>query len=189
VAAALAEVLAGVLDVEQVSVDAHFFDDLGADSMVMARFCARARKRGDLPSVSIKDVYRHPTAASLAGAFAPVAPPAAAPLRLSRCPRPRMPRRPDGLSGHGEGPGAGTEAPGRWGRCTSCVGRCRPDLPCVPSVAALVAVRGATGFRGLTRGDLYRRSVVFLRGFCALCALPIVGKGRRSAGRPRQIRV
>ena len=66
VAAALAEVLAGVLGVEQVSVDAHFFDDLGADSMVMARFCARARKRDDLPSVSIKDVYRHPTITGLA---------------------------------------------------------------------------------------------------------------------------
>ena len=66
VAAALAEVLAGVLDVKQVSVDAHFFDDLGADSMVMARFCARARKRDDLPSVSIKDVYRHPTLTGLA---------------------------------------------------------------------------------------------------------------------------
>ena len=50
----LAEVLADVLGAEQVSVDAHFFDDLGADSMVMARFCARVRKRADLPSVSIR---------------------------------------------------------------------------------------------------------------------------------------
>ena len=44
----------------------HFFDDLGADSMVMARFCARVRKRPDLPSVSIKDIYQHPTITSLA---------------------------------------------------------------------------------------------------------------------------
>ena len=61
VAEALAEVLAEVLGVEQVSVDAHFFDDLGADSMVMAQFCARVRKRADLPSVSMKDIYQHPT--------------------------------------------------------------------------------------------------------------------------------
>ena len=29
--------------------------------MAMAQFCARVRKRPDLPSVSMKDVYRHPT--------------------------------------------------------------------------------------------------------------------------------
>jgi non-ribosomal peptide synthetase-like protein len=65
-----AEVLAGVLDVDRVPVDAHFFDDLGADSMSMTRFCAKVRKRGDLPPVAITDVYRHPTVASLAAALA-----------------------------------------------------------------------------------------------------------------------
>ena len=85
-AAALAEVLAGVLNVERVSVDAHFFDDLGADSMVMARFCAQVRKRDDVPSVSIKDVYRHTTISGLAGALAPAAAPAAVPA-AARPPR------------------------------------------------------------------------------------------------------
>ena len=61
----LAEVLAEVTKVERVSVDSHFFEDLGADSMVMAQFCARVRKRPELPSLSIKDVYRHPTIRSL----------------------------------------------------------------------------------------------------------------------------
>ncbi|GJF05641.1 non-ribosomal peptide synthetase [Pseudonocardia sp. D17] len=82
--AGLAQVLAEVLDVERVRVDSHFFDDLGADSMVMARFCARLRKRADLPTVSIKDVYTHPTIAALAQAFAPAArtvAPAAVPAR------------------------------------------------------------------------------------------------------------
>src|SRR4249920_3605433 len=65
-----AEVLADVVGVERVSVDSNFFDDLGADSMVMARFCARVRKRPDLPSVSIKDIYQHPTISSLATALA-----------------------------------------------------------------------------------------------------------------------
>ena len=37
--------LAGVMKIEQVPVDSHFFDDLGADSLVMAKFCARVRKR------------------------------------------------------------------------------------------------------------------------------------------------
>src|SRR5213592_624491 len=64
----LAGVLADVLRVDRVSVDSHFFDDLGADSLLMAQFCARVRKRGNLPSVSMKDVYAHPTIRSLAGA-------------------------------------------------------------------------------------------------------------------------
>jgi non-ribosomal peptide synthetase-like protein len=69
VEAALIEVLAGVVRSGDVSVDDHFFDDLGADSMVMTQFCARVRKRDDLPSVSIKDVYAHPTIAGLAAAL------------------------------------------------------------------------------------------------------------------------
>src|SRR2546425_5889495 len=70
VEAAFADVLADVLRVDRVSVDSHFFDDLGADSLVMAHFCARVRKRGDLPSVSMQDVYQHPTIRSLAAARA-----------------------------------------------------------------------------------------------------------------------
>jgi non-ribosomal peptide synthetase-like protein len=62
----LAEVLADVVSVEQVSIDSHFFDDLGANSLVMAHFCARVRKRADVPPVSMKDIYRHPTIKSLA---------------------------------------------------------------------------------------------------------------------------
>jgi len=70
-AAELATVLAEVLKVRSVSPDSHFFDDLGADSMSMARFCARLRKRPELPSVSIRDVYRHPTISALVTALAP----------------------------------------------------------------------------------------------------------------------
>ena len=36
----------------------------------MARFCARVRKRDDLPSVSMQDIYQHPTIRSLAAALA-----------------------------------------------------------------------------------------------------------------------
>src|SRR5260221_8072350 len=69
-----AELLANVLRVDRVSVDSHFFDDLGADSLVMAHFCARVRKRGNLPAVSMRDVYRHPTIRILAAALADMAP-------------------------------------------------------------------------------------------------------------------
>ncbi|WP_433297037.1 Pls/PosA family non-ribosomal peptide synthetase [Pseudonocardia sp. CA-142604] len=66
---ALLEILTDVVGVEQASVDSHFFNALGADSMVMARFCARVRKRPDLPIVTIKDVYAHPTVRRLAEAL------------------------------------------------------------------------------------------------------------------------
>ena len=76
-----AELLAGVLHVDRVPVDSHFFDQLGADSLVMAHFCARVRKRGGLPSVSMKDIYSHPTVRSLAAALVNVAPgPATSPV-------------------------------------------------------------------------------------------------------------
>ncbi len=69
-----ADVLAGVLGVDQVPVQSHFFEELGADSLVMAHFCARVRKQPELPPVSIQDVYRHPTIRSLAAALTATAP-------------------------------------------------------------------------------------------------------------------
>src|SRR5262252_5844764 len=67
---ALAAVLAEVLRVDRLSADSHFFEQLGADSLVMARFCARVRKRDDLPAISMQDIYRHPTIRRLATALA-----------------------------------------------------------------------------------------------------------------------
>ncbi len=87
VEASFAELLAGVLRKGQVPVDSHFFDDLGADSLLMAQFCARVRKRGDLPAVSMKDVYAHPTIRSLAVAAA------APPIRQSAHPPSPTPTR------------------------------------------------------------------------------------------------
>src|SRR6185312_2641233 len=60
--------LAEVLGVAEVSATSNFYDDLGADSLLMARFCARVRSRPDLPNVTIRDVYRAPTIAALAAA-------------------------------------------------------------------------------------------------------------------------
>ncbi|WP_082398897.1 Pls/PosA family non-ribosomal peptide synthetase [Pseudonocardia sp. EC080625-04] len=48
----------------------HFFADAGADSMLLARFCARVRGRPGMPHVSMTDVYTHPTARGLATALA-----------------------------------------------------------------------------------------------------------------------
>jgi non-ribosomal peptide synthetase-like protein len=76
VAGQLAELLAEVLELEQVGLDAHFFDELGADSLTMAKFCARVRKRPDLPKVAMKDIYRDPTIAALARTLGAAAAPA-----------------------------------------------------------------------------------------------------------------
>src|SRR5206468_4153131 len=82
------EILADVLRVDHLSVDSDFFNELGADSLVMAKFCARLRKRGDLPSISMKDVYRHPTIRDLAAALVDLAPTAIKPAP-ARAPVPR----------------------------------------------------------------------------------------------------
>ena len=68
---ALAAVLADVLGVDRVSVDSHFFDELGANSLLMARFNAALRERTALPSVSMKDIYLYPTVRGLAASLGP----------------------------------------------------------------------------------------------------------------------
>ncbi|WP_181176090.1 Pls/PosA family non-ribosomal peptide synthetase [Mesorhizobium sp. B2-3-4] len=62
----LAEALAAVLKFENVSVEDNFFDDLGANSLLMAHFCARVRTRKEWATTSMRDIYLHPTVARLA---------------------------------------------------------------------------------------------------------------------------
>ena len=42
-------------------MDDHFFNDLGANSLLMARFCAQIRERLNYSDVSMREVYLHPT--------------------------------------------------------------------------------------------------------------------------------
>jgi non-ribosomal peptide synthetase-like protein len=85
----LGEILAKVLNVDRVSVESNFFDELGADSLVMAKFCARVRKQKDLPAISMQDIYAHPTIRDLAEAFTDVAPvPAKPPAEAPQLPTP-----------------------------------------------------------------------------------------------------
>jgi non-ribosomal peptide synthetase-like protein len=62
----LALTLAKTLGVDRVSVESDFFTDLGANSLLMARFSAALRDSGDQPLVSMKDIYLHPTVRQLA---------------------------------------------------------------------------------------------------------------------------
>ena len=58
--------LTGVIRAQHVSTEAHFFDDLGANSLLMARVCVAVRKNPGMSNVSMRDIYMHPTIARLA---------------------------------------------------------------------------------------------------------------------------
>ncbi|HSO68529.1 MAG TPA: Pls/PosA family non-ribosomal peptide synthetase [Arachnia sp.] len=81
--AGLAAILAETMGLDRASVTADFFDDLGSNSLLMARFCARVRERPALGRPVMKDVYLHRTVRTLAAAMAsgervrPDVPPAA----------------------------------------------------------------------------------------------------------------
>jgi non-ribosomal peptide synthetase-like protein len=82
---ALAAAMAKILGVDQISVDSHFFDELGASSLLMAQFSALVRKETALPKLSMRDIYLNPTVRQLAAALGDVAAPTAggAPSRPS----------------------------------------------------------------------------------------------------------
>ncbi|MEV7562465.1 Pls/PosA family non-ribosomal peptide synthetase [Streptomyces sp. NPDC089795] len=172
----LAEVLAEVVGVEHVSGDSNFFDDLGADSLVMARFCARARKRAELPPVSMKDVYRHPTVDGLASALTattPAAAPAAAPAPDQASVRPPAPAStPSTASVRRTAARAGS------GQYLLCAVLQFALFLGYSYLAALAVVRGLQ-WVGAGTGvlDVYLRSVAAGGvGFAGLCLVPIVAK-------------
>jgi non-ribosomal peptide synthetase-like protein len=80
----LASAMARTLGLPQVSVTAHFFSDLGADSLRMAQFCAAVRADDSLPAVTTKEVYLNPTIRQLAAALgtAPAGALPVVPMRL-----------------------------------------------------------------------------------------------------------
>jgi non-ribosomal peptide synthetase-like protein len=63
---ALAEVLMDVMTLDRVSIDDNFFQDLGAHSLLMAKFGAGIRQRLDLSAVSMRDIYLNPSIEELA---------------------------------------------------------------------------------------------------------------------------
>src|SRR5437762_7540444 len=166
-----AVMLAEVLRIDRVAVDTHFFEELGADSLVMAHFCARIRKRGGLPSVSMRDIYRYPTVRSLAAALAAAAPSAA------RSPVPAAIELPTPTSTR------------EYVACGAL------QLLFFLGYSYVAALAAAVGYEwiaaGSNRVDIYVRLVLCcVTGFLAVCALPILAKwiliGR---WKPEQIRI
>ena len=191
VAEQFAALLAEVLGVESVPLEAHVFDDLGADSMLMARFCAKVRKRDDLPTVSMRDVYAHPTAVGLAAVFTPAGS-TGTPVATAESSDPpmittsfaRIARAVRGAR-HSR-TSAGTP---RYVLCAAL------QLVCFLAYSSLGGVVVFAGFHWISAGagplDVYLRSVLLVGGsFVVLSAVPIVAKwalvGR---WKPRQIAV
>jgi non-ribosomal peptide synthetase-like protein len=65
----LADALARILGVDEVSVESDFYTDLGANSLLMARFSALVRRESTLPSLSMREIYGNPTVRRLAAAL------------------------------------------------------------------------------------------------------------------------
>ena len=63
---AIAETLAGIMEIEDVSVIDNFFHDLGAHSLLMTQLSAELRTRFPNAELSMRDIYLHPTVAGLA---------------------------------------------------------------------------------------------------------------------------
>ncbi|MFI0812381.1 Pls/PosA family non-ribosomal peptide synthetase [Streptomyces echinatus] len=159
----LAAALAELVGTEHVPAESHFFTDLGANSLVMAQFCARLRKNPDLPSPSIRDIYRHPTIRSLTAALAPAAP-ATGTANGTPVPAPVVP------------PVRVTRA----SRLTHLM--CGTSQLLIFLVYSLVSgFVTAAGYEWVAAGsgalEIYLRSLVFgSGGFLALCAFPVVAK-------------
>ena len=64
--AILAEALAEIMEVQRLSTEDHFFDNIGAHSLLMAQFCAKIRQHDAFAHVSMQDVYLNPTIKKLA---------------------------------------------------------------------------------------------------------------------------
>ena len=179
----LAEMLADVMKIEQVPFDSHFFDDLGADSMVMAKFCARVRKRDGLPVMSMQDIYAHPSIGRLARAFGIAE--AEAEMNLDAIATLIQPRDP--ILARSAAP-----APASTRQYLLCGAL---QLLFFLGYAWAAAFVGARAYEWVSAAkgyeEIYLRSVVFGgAAFIVLCTLPILAKwvliGR---WKPQQIRV
>jgi len=179
----LAGMLADVMKIEHVPFDSHFFDDLGADSLVMAKFCARVRKADGLPVMSMQDIYAHPSIRRLAQAFGIAE--AEAEVNLDAIATLIQPRDP--ILARSAAP-----APASTRQYLMCGAL---QLLSFFVYAWALALVGARAYEWISAAQgyaqIYLRSVVFGgAAFIVLCTLPIVAKwvliGR---WKPQQIRV
>ncbi|SNR96206.1 non-ribosomal peptide synthetase terminal domain of unknown function [Blastococcus mobilis] len=154
----LADALAEILRLDRVSVLSHFFDDLGANSLLMAQFCSGLRKRSGLPSIAMRDVYLHPTVKSLA-------------VTLGDTP-------PTVADTHGTSAPEKAVKPGSTRQYVLCGALQLLAFFGYMCLSSLVLVSGFEWVAGGTKViDIYQRTLVFGAGsFLGFSALPIVAK-------------
>ncbi|GAA2196556.1 Pls/PosA family non-ribosomal peptide synthetase [Streptomyces bangladeshensis] len=161
----LAQTLAELTGTAEVPVDSHFFTDLGANSLVMAQFCARVRKNPDLPSPSMRDIYRHPTIRGLTAALLEAAPPSAGPAGApAEQPAPTAPPAPPPRTG-------------RWNHVLCGVFQLLFFVG-YSLASGFVTARGYEWISaGAEPGNIYLRSLLFGGiGFIVLCTFPVLVK-------------
>jgi len=166
----LCELLAEVLDVAKVSVEGDFFADLGANSLLLSRFCAQVRRHGDLPAASMRQLYQHSTIRRLAADLSSGTMPVSAQVSVN----------PE--------PDAVFATPRTW-QYLLCGAAQTMVFLCYLYFYAFVLDRGVDWI--LTAGSpvqIYLRSVAFAAvGFTLLCTVPVLAKwllvGRWRPGR------
>ncbi len=151
-----ADALATVLRLDRVSVGSNFFDDLGANSLVMAHFCTLVRKDENQPAVSMKDIYLYPTVRALATAV-PDAPATSARQQIGQ------PRR------------AARASRSQYLLCGMLQMLLFVGYLSVAGLVLAGGIKWISVGAGLT--DVYLRSLAFATaGFISLCVAPIVAK-------------
>ncbi|MFJ8298161.1 Pls/PosA family non-ribosomal peptide synthetase [Streptomyces sp. NPDC094447] len=166
----LARLMTEVAELESVPPDGDFFHDLGADSLLMAHFCARVRKQPGMPPVSMKDVYQHPTIRSLSAAL--TAPTTAPPRDEQETER----EAPCDVPVH-RAPAAGPTGPGRPHVVLCGLFQLLSFLGYALLIAAIVTRGYAWIAAGHDPVDDYLRSLAFGAVVLAvLCTLPIAAK-------------
>ena len=66
---ALCAALQETLGLDSISIDGNFFDEYGAHSLLMARFCAKVRHNSPALHLAMRDIYTNPTVRRLAAAL------------------------------------------------------------------------------------------------------------------------
>jgi non-ribosomal peptide synthetase-like protein len=159
----LANTLAGVLEVDRVSADADFFDELGASSLLMARFIAALP---DGTTASMREIYGNRTVRRLAAVIDGAI--NAAPGESS--PQQQLPAEPASLN-------LGHRRPGRP-RYALCGALQLLAFACLIGLLALVLDAGSGWLAaGHGAGDVVARAVVLgaaLQG--GLAVLPVAAK-------------
>ena len=152
---ALVRALGDVMKIDRISVADNFFQDLGAHSLLMARFGSEIRKRLRIAAVSMRDIYLNPTVEKLAAHLDTL--PAEAPMQMNQEPI----RAPSALAYY------------TCGFFQFLVYLAASTFGLWLLVRGLEWVYEAAG----NWTELYSRSVIFgLAMFAILTALPILGK-------------